>query len=127
MRLATRLSLLCLFLSAPLAGQQRTAPPPARPLAPHDSVRGTVSAVNLRDHTLDVTTGVGFALRLVRLQVPPDVPITDRESAQPEPMRLAELKPGDIVRATFGGRQTAVVAYAIERIGRMDRGVEPAP
>jgi len=131
MSFAPRLSLLCLFVSFPLAGQQRTAPPPASrpaaPAAPHDLVRGAVSAVDLRARTLDVTTGVGFALRIVRLQVPADVPITDREDGQREPMRLAELKPGDIVRATFGGRQTGLVAYVIERVGRMDRGVEPTP
>ncbi len=134
MSFAPRLSLLCLFASFPLAGQQRTAPPaasrpaaPAAPAAPHDSVRGAVSAVDLRARTLDITTGVGFALRIVRLQVPADVPITDREDGQREPMRLAELKPGDIVRATFGGRQAGLVAYVIERVGRMDRGVESTP
>ena len=128
MRFAMLVLPLYLFVSLPLAGQQRTAPPPAsRPIAPHDSVRGAVSAVDLHARTVDVTTGVGFALRVVRLHVPPDVPITDREGGQREPMRLAELKPGDIVRATFGGRQTGVVAYVIERVGRMDRGVEPTP
>ena len=101
--------------------------PAQQPTVPHDSVRGAVRAVDLRARTLEVTTGVGFALRVVKLQVPPEVPITDRKTSQPEPMRLAELKPGDVVRATFGGRQTGFVAYVIERLGRMDQGVESTP
>jgi hypothetical protein len=101
--------------------------PAQQPIAPHDSVRGAVRVVDLRARTLEVTTGVGFALRVVKLQVPADVPITDRKAGQRAPIRLAELKPGDVVRATFGGRQTGFVAYVIERLGRMDKGVEPAP
>lgn len=129
----TQLSLVLILAPLPLAAQQPTAPPTpptaptARPAAPHDSVRGAVRAVDIRARTLDVTTGVGFAIRIVRLQVPTDVPITNREGGQRESMRLAELKPGDIVRATFGGRQTGLVAYVIERVGRMATGVEPTP
>lgn len=123
----TQLSLVLLLAPLPLAAQQPTAPPAARPAAPHDSVRGAVRAVDIRARTLDVTTGVGFAIRIVRLQVPADVPITNREGGQRQTMRLAELKPGDIVRATFGGRQTGLVAYVIERVGRMATGVEPTP
>src|SRR2546423_8564425 len=123
MRFAMLVLALYLFVSLPLAGQQRTAPPPAsRPIAPHDSVRGAVSAVDLKARTLDVTTGVGFALRIVRLQVPADVPITDREGGQREPMRLAELKPGVIAPPTFGGSQTGLVAYRLDRVGRSDLG-----
>lgn len=113
---------------APLAlGAQQPTAPPARPAAPHDSLRGAVRAVDMRARTLEVTTGVGFALRVVKLQVPPDVPITDREGGQRDPMRLAELKPGDIVRATFGGRTQGLVAYLIERVGRLEQGAEPTP
>ncbi|HTI05233.1 MAG TPA: hypothetical protein VL549_07955 [Gemmatimonadales bacterium] len=120
-------SLTLLVSSRALAAQQPSAPAAARPAAPHDSVRGAVRAVDLRARTLEVTTGVGFALRVVKLQVPADVPITDRQVGQRGTLRLAELKPGDVVRATFGGRQTGFVAYVIERVGRMDRGVEATP
>jgi len=123
----TKLSLVLTLAALPLAAQQPTAPPAARPAAPHDSVRGAVRAVDMRAHTLDVTTAVGFAIRIVRLQVPADVPITDRKAGQREPLRLAELKPGDIVRATFGNRATGLVAYVIERLGRMEAGMEPTP
>ena len=64
---------------------------------------------------------------VVRLQVPADVPITNKERGQGEPIRLGELRPGDIIRAVFGGRATGFVAYTIERLGRMDVGVESVP
>jgi hypothetical protein len=109
---------------APLA---LIAQQPARPVTPHDSVRGAVRAVDVRARMLEVTTGVGFALRVVRLQVPADVPITNRKGDQREPIRLTELKPGDVIRASFGGRSTGFVAYTIERLGRMDAGVDAKP
>ena len=99
----------------------------ARPIVPHDSVRGSIRTVDVRTRTLEVTTGVGFALRVVRLQVPADVPITNKERGQGEPIRLSELRPGDIIRAVFGGRATGFVAYTIERLGRMEVGVESTP
>lgn len=110
-----RLPLLSLlFAPLTLAAQQ--------PAAPHDSVRGAIRVVDVRARTLEVMSGVGFALSVVRLQVPAGVPITDRErgGAQPEPIGLAALKPGDVIRATFGSRPTGFVAYTIERVGRME-------
>ncbi len=121
----TSLSLVVCFAAFALAAQHPSAPP-SRPTAPHDSVRGAVSAVNVQARTLDVTTGVGFAIRVVRLQVPADVPITDR-GRQRASMRFVELKPGDLVRAAFGNRPTGLVAYAIERVGRMATGVDSTP
>lgn len=119
------LSLVLLIAPVALAAQQPTAPPP--PAAPHDTVRGAIRAVDVRARTLEVTTGVGFALRVVRLQVPAGVPITDRDEGQPEPIGLAALKPGDVIRASFGSRPTGFVAYTIERVGRMETGVESTP
>jgi hypothetical protein len=109
------------LLAAPLAL------PAQQPTVPHDSVQGAVRAVDVRARSLEVTTGVGFALRVVRLQVPPSVPITNREGGQREPIKLSELKPGDVIRAVFGGRPTGFVAYTIERVGRMDAGVQSTP
>jgi hypothetical protein len=117
-----RLSLLSIaLLLAPIgvAAQQ--------PAAPHDSVRGAIRAVDVRTRTLEITTGVGLALRIVKLQVPAGVPITDREDGQPELIGLGELKRGDVVRARFGGGSTGFVAYTIERVGRMETGVDPTP
>lgn len=120
MHRVTLLSLASFIAPLALAAQQPTAPPAARPTAPHDSVRGAVRAVDLQARTLEVTTGVGYALRIVRLQVPADLPITNRESGQRQPMQLAELKPGDVIRASYGVRPTGFVAYTIERVGRME-------
>jgi hypothetical protein len=110
---------LCLVAPLTLAAQQ--------PPAPHDSVRGAIRAVDMRARSLEVTTGVGFALRVVRISVPAGVPITDRRDAQPKLIGLAALKPGDVVRAVFGGKPTGFVAYTIERVGRMESGVETTP
>ena len=118
------LSLASLIAPLALAAQQPTSPPAAQPTVPHDSVRGAIRAVDVRARTLEVTTGVGYALRVVRMQVPVSVPITDRKTGQREPIKLAELKPGDVIRASFGGRPTGFVAYTIERVGRREAGVE---
>jgi hypothetical protein len=115
----TLLSLAGFVAPVVLASQQATVP--------HDSVQGAVRAVDVRARSLEVTTGVGFALRVVRLQVPASVPISDREGGQRASIKLSELKPGDVIRAVFGGRPTGFVAYVIERVGRMDAGVEPTP
>ena len=110
---------LCLVAPFTVAAQQ--------PTAPHDSVRGAIRAVDMRARSLEVTTGVGFALRVVRISVPAGVPITDRQDAQPRLIGLAALKPGDVVRAVFGGKPTGFVAYTIERVGRREAGVEATP
>jgi hypothetical protein len=115
----TLLSLAALVAPVVLAAQQTTVP--------HDSVHGAVRAVDVRARSLEITTGVGFALRVVRLQVPSSVPITDRQGGQREPIKLSALKPGDVIRAVFGGRPTGFVAYVIERVGRMESGVESTP
>lgn len=117
----TPFSLVSLLAPLALAAQQ--------PAAPHDSVQGAVRTVDVRARTIEVTTGVGFALRIVRMQVPAEVPITNRAAGQPAPMKLAELKPGDVIRAQFGARPTGFVAYTIERVGRMDapEGPESKP
>jgi hypothetical protein len=117
----TLLSLASLVAPFALVAQQ------SQTTVPHDSVRGAIRAVDVRARTLEVTTGVGFALRVVRLVVPAGVPITDREGRQGEPIKLGELRPGDVVRAVFGGRPTSFVAYTIERVGRMEAGVESTP
>ena len=118
----SRLALLSyLVLSAafrPAAAQQAPAPP-----APHDSLRGALRAVNVRGRAVEVTAGVGHALRVVRLQVPPDARLT----ADGKALSLAQLRPGDIVRVSFGARPSGYVAYTIERVGRMATGLERAP
>src|SRR5437667_4240185 len=114
----TLLSLASFIAPLAVAAQQPTVP-----TVPHDSVRGAIRAVDVRARTVEVTTGVGLALRVVRLEVPASVPITDRTGGEGEPIQLAQLKPSDVIRVAFGGRQTGWVAYTIERVGRMEAGV----
>ena len=108
-------SLLCVVCPTSAASQQ----------APHDSVRGAVRLVDTRNRALEVTTGVGMALRVVRVQVPTTVFVTG--SPGQDQLALSDLKPGDVVRVTFGARPSGWVAYTIERIGSMTSGVEPSP
>jgi hypothetical protein len=115
MHRVTLLSLASFVVPVLLVAQQTTVP--------HDSVQGAVRRVDVRTRSLEVTSGVGYAIRVVRLQVPAAVPITDRKNGQGAPINLAELKPGDVIRVSFGGRQTGFVAYTIERVGRMEVGV----
>jgi hypothetical protein len=110
------LALVLAFASPSLTAQQSTT-------TPHDSVRGAIRAVDVSARTVEVAAGVGLALTVLRLQVPAGVPITNRDGAQSEPIGLAALKPGDVVHATFGAGPTGLVAYTIERVGRM----EPTP
>lgn len=86
---------------------------------PHDRVRGAVRSVDTRTRTLEVITGVGYALRLVRLDVPADVPIT---AAGVATLTLGDLKPGDVVAVSFGSRTGKSLAYSIQRVGRMETG-----
>ena len=90
--------------------------------SPHDSVRGAVRTVDMGARTLEVVTGVGYAMRLVRLEVPAEVPIA---AAGVATLGLGDLKPGDIVEATFGGPN--FVAYSIRRVGRMETGPGKTP
>lgn len=107
--------LVCLLVTVAIqeAGSQQ----------PHDSLVGAVRTVDVRARTLDVTIGVGFALRLVRIQVPLDTRITAAEDT----LRFDELSRGDVVRVSFGNRDTTYVAYAIERLGDMRSGRDSTP
>ena len=130
-----RIALLFVALfTAPLAAaiaQEHTAAPPtppaAAPAVPHDSVRGAIRSIDVRSRTVEVTAGVGYALRVVALRIPASVSITNRESAQPDIIALGQLKLGDVVRAQFGGTAAPFVVYTIERLGRMTTGVDSTP
>jgi hypothetical protein len=91
--------------------------------APTHSVQGAVRVVDVRGRALEVTTGVGLALRVVRLQVPADTRVTAAGVA----LSLSQLTPGDIVRVSYGARPGAYLAYTIERVGRMATGLEGTP
>ena len=97
--------------------------PAAAQQAPHDSVRGAVRVVNVRGRAVEITTGVGHAVRVVRLQIVAETQLTAGGTTLP----LAQLQPGDIVRVSYGARPSGYIAYAIERVGTMATGVERAP
>jgi hypothetical protein len=112
------LSLVVLIAAAAATPNLRAQQTPL----PHDTVRGAVRTVDTRTRTLEVVTGVGYALRVVRLDVPADVPIT---AAGVATLTLGDLKPGDVVAVSFGRRTGKSLAYSIQRVGRMETGPEP--
>jgi hypothetical protein len=91
--------------------------------APRDSLRGAVQVVDASRRAVEITTGVGMALRVVRLQVPPAARITAGGAA----LALRQLQPGDVVRVSYGAEPGGYVAYTIDRVGRMADGVEATP
>jgi hypothetical protein len=90
---------------------------------PTHNVQGAVRTVDVRGRALEVTTGVGMALRVVRLQIPADTRLTAAGAA----LSLSQLAPGDIVRVSYGGRPGGYLAYTIERVGRMATGLDVTP
>lgn len=121
----TTTSLFVALFIAPLtaAAQQ----PTAAPATPHDTVLGAIRSIDAQTGIVEVSSGVGYALRVVQLRVPAGVPITDREGGQTESVKLGELRLGDVVRASFGGQAAPFVAYTIERVGSMETGVSSRP
>jgi len=88
------------------------------------TLQGAVRVVDVRGRAIEVTTGVGFALRVLRLQVPTETRVSAAGAALP----LGLLRSGDIVRVSYGtGRGgEGYVAYTIERVGRMATGLDPS-
>jgi hypothetical protein len=90
------------------------------------TLQGAVRVVDVPGRAIEVTTGVGLALRVTRLQVPTDTRVSAAGAVGVLP--LGQLRPGDIVRVSYGtGRGgEGYVAYTIERVGRMATGLEPS-
>jgi len=109
------LSIVCLL--APAAAAQTPAS------SPHDSLQGAIRTVDARKRTVEVTTGVGMSLWVVRLRVPTELRITASGTALP----LTALQPGDIVRVSYGSRPAGYVAYTIERVGHLGTGPVRSP
>jgi len=95
------------FLSLLLIAQV----PSAAPQHPY-VYRGTVQAVQPRGNSLDVVTGVGYALRLVHMRALPATLIR-KSGAHAE---LRQLVPGDVVRAACRATPTGLIADTIETI-----------
>ncbi len=80
--------------------------------APSYTYQGTVRAVNARAGTLELITGVGMSLRVVRISTAP----TTRLVAVAAAPRLADLKPGDVVRAECRRTAAGLVADRVEKL-----------
>lgn len=83
----------------------------AEPKASPRTIQGTIQAVEVRTGRVDVITGVGMALRLVRIQTTPATQIAARGAAAP----LKRLAPGDVVRAVCRVTDEGLVADRIDR------------
>jgi hypothetical protein len=85
------------------------------------TLTATVRDVDTGAHTLKVVTGVGHALRIVKLQLSTEceIKVTGAQA------QLADLKPGDIVRIRYRETDEADVAESIETVKPEGNGGEP--
>ncbi|HKW40051.1 MAG TPA: hypothetical protein VJN39_02265 [Gemmatimonadales bacterium] len=74
--------------------------------------QGTIHAVDARTGSLDLITGVGMALRLVHMTISPTTLLPSASGS----LRVAALRPGDVVRAECRITPTGLVASRIEKI-----------
>jgi hypothetical protein len=90
------------------------------------TLQGAVRVVDVPGRAIEVTTGVGLALRVMRLQIPTETRVSAAGAEGVLP--LGQLRPGDIVRVSYGAARggQGYVAYTIERVGRMATGPEPS-
>ena len=91
----------------PFFHQGQTAPP-AQPY----TYQGTVQAVQAPTASLDLVTGVGYALRLVHIRT---VATTHMASAGGA-LTLSGIKPGDVVRAVCRVADAVLVADSIQKL-----------
>jgi hypothetical protein len=103
--------------AAPSATSDTVVAPPA---ASMERMAGTVRAVDSRAHTLVLMTGVGYALRVVRITVPPGVAIRGSASGPPT------LEPGCIVRVECQ-HAGAARAESAPRVASAVTVLAPAP
>jgi hypothetical protein len=74
--------------------------------------QGTVQAVHPKSASFDLVVGVGFALRVVHMRTSP----TTQFASERTKLSLANLKPGDIVRAECRMTATGLVADRVEKV-----------
>ena len=104
----TAILLVPLVTAAPATWRALTSAQPA----PSYTYRGTIRAVNARTGALELITGVGMSLRVVRMTTAP----TTRLVAAGAASRLADLKPGDVVRAECRRTAAGLVADRVEKL-----------
>ncbi|HEV8356254.1 MAG TPA: hypothetical protein VGQ17_05725 [Gemmatimonadales bacterium] len=74
--------------------------------------QGTVHAVRTDSSSIDLITGVGFALRMVHMNIVPDT----KFEAPNGKLALNDLKPGDVLRAECHRTDKGLVADRIRKI-----------
>jgi hypothetical protein len=105
-----------IYFLLPLVGLFSTAlsplPSSQSPSTAASSITATVAAVDTKARTLVVITGVGHALEVGRMQVPPPCKITVAGA----PSQLGDLKRGNIVRIQYRKTADRNAAETIETI-----------
>ncbi|MEA2712997.1 MAG: hypothetical protein QOK27_958 [Gemmatimonadales bacterium] len=94
---------------------------PSSPQPAAYTYQGTVQAVQPKTASFDLVIGVGFALRVIHMRT---LPLTQfaRGGAR---MSLADLKPGDVVRAECRMTATGLVADRVEKVESSNSKPEP--
>jgi hypothetical protein len=83
--------------------------------------QGTVQAVHPKTASFDLVIGVGYALRVIHMRTSVGTQITSSGAR----MSLADLKPGDIVRAECRMTATGLVADRVEKVEPSGSKQEP--
>ena len=113
-----RVPFLTLCFSVFLSGAASAAPPspaatPAAPLL-SATLTATVQSIDAQARTLEVVTGVGYALRVVKLSWK-EAPTV---KAAATGAGMAQLKPGDLVRVEYGKAPDGNVVKTVEILPR---------
>ena len=108
--------LLSLCCSVFLSGAASAAPPspaatPAAPL-PSATLTATVQSIDAQARTFQVVTGVGYALRVVKLSWK-EAPTVKAAAAG---AGMSQLKPGDLVRVEYAKAPEGNVVRTIELV-----------
>jgi hypothetical protein len=103
-------------------GSAAPSPVPSSP-APGSAatLTATVRSYDARTRTLEVITGVGLALRVVKIACPEGTPVRAEAAAA----SIARLKPGDIVRVEYARAPEGNVAKSIEALPKPGVGGAP--
>jgi hypothetical protein len=109
------LAITAALLSSLLA-QAPSSPQPAA-----YTYQGTVQAVQPKTASFDLVIGVGFALRVVHMRTSPVTQFAGGGAR----MSLADLKPGDVVRAECRMTATGLVADRVEKVQSSNSKQEP--
>lgn len=107
-------TILGILLLQPSRAFPETAPPQASPAVSSEgageTLVATVCSCDPDAGTINLLTGCGHALRMVKISVGTEAKLTQKGSA----VRLSELKPGAIVRVRFRRTEDLNQAQSVE-------------